>query len=186
MSRRRCIAVSGDGTAIPGSPHWAVAEALGEALVGAGYRVVTGGMGGVMEAASQGARQSARYREGDTIGLVPGHDAAAANPYADVVLATGLDHARNVLVAHADALVAVGGGAGTLSEIALAWIQRRLVVAFRLPGWSGRVADAPLDERRRFPSLGDDRVFGVDSAAEAIDVLAARLDGYLAAERRLE
>jgi hypothetical protein len=184
MSRRRCIAVAGDGTAAPGSPHWRAAEQFGAALVEAGFRVLTGGLGGVMEAACRGARGAAAYREGDTVALLPGHAAADANPHADVVLPTGLAHARNALVAHADALVAVGGGAGTLSEIAMAWVHRRLVIAFRLPGWSGRVADAPLDERRRFGHLADDRVFGVDSAQEAIAVLRDRLDEYLAAGGR--
>jgi uncharacterized protein (TIGR00725 family) len=183
MARRPCIAVSGDGTATPGSPHWVAAASLGEALVDAGYRIVTGGMGGVMEAACLAARRSPRYREGDTIALLPGHDAAAANPYADVVLPTGQGHARNALVAQADALIAVGGGAGTLSEIALAWIHRRLVIAFRLSGWSGRVADAPLDDRPRFATGAGDRVHGVDSAAEAISILRANLDAYVAAAR---
>jgi uncharacterized protein (TIGR00725 family) len=175
--------VSGDSTATPGSPHWVAAASLGEALVDAGYRIVTGGMGGVMEAACLGARRSSRYREGDTIAVLPGHDSAAANPYVDVVLPTGQGHARNVVLAHADALVAVGGGAGTLSEIALAWIHGRLVIAFRLPGWSGRVADAPLDDRLRFATLSGDRIHGVDSAAEAIALLRANLDAYVAAAR---
>lgn len=184
MPRRPCIAVAGDGAALEGSPHWAAAEALGAALVEAGYRVVTGGMGGVMEAACRGARRARGYREGDTVALLPGDDPAAANAYADVVLPTGLAHARNALVAQADALVAVGGGAGTLSEMAMAWIHGRLVVAFRLPGWSGRLADAPLDDRRRLAAVEDDRVFGVGSAEEAVSVLRARLDAYRSARSR--
>jgi uncharacterized protein (TIGR00725 family) len=184
MPRRPCIAVAGDGTVIDGSPQWCAAEELGAALIDGGFRIVTGGMGGVMEAACRGARRARAYREGDTIALLPGHDALAANAYADVVLPTGLAHARNVLVAHADALVAVGGGAGTLSEMAMAWIEGRLVVAFRLPGWSGKLADAPLDERRRFPDIPDDRVFGVDSARAAVDVLRERLGAYRAAVSR--
>jgi uncharacterized protein (TIGR00725 family) len=184
VSRRRLIAVSGDGSAGEGSPAWGAAESLGEALVDAGYRVVTGGLGGVMEAASRGARRARGYREGDTVALLPGHAAARANAWVDIVVPTGLDHARNALIAQADALVAVGGGAGTLSEIALAWVHGRMVVAFRLPGWSGRVADAPLDERRRFAAISDDRVFGVGTAAEAIALLRDRLDAYLAAAER--
>jgi uncharacterized protein (TIGR00725 family) len=184
MPRRSCIAVAGDGTAPEGSPHWSAAEALGAELVDAGFRVLTGGMGGVMEAACRGARRARAYREGDTIALLPGHAAADANPCADVVLPTGLAHARNSLVAHADALVAVGGGAGTLSEMALAWIHGRLVIGFRLPGWSGKLADSPVDERRRFAGIHDDRVFGVDSAQEAVALLRARLDAYRTAASR--
>jgi len=181
MARRACIAVAGDGTAGGGSPAWAAAEAPGEKLVEAGFRVLNGGLGGVMEAACLGARRARGYREGDTIGLLPGHQAAGASQHVDIAIATGLAYARNALVAHADALVAVGGGAGTLSEMALAWVHRRLVIAFRLPGWSGRLADAPIDERRRFPGIADDRVFGVDTADEAVAVLRARLEEYLAA-----
>jgi uncharacterized protein (TIGR00725 family) len=181
VARRPVIAVSGDGTVAPNSAQWSAAEEIGKALVDEGYRVLTGGLDGVMKAACRGARESPAYREGDTVALLPGHRASAANAYCDIVLPTGLDHARNVLVAHADALVAIGGGAGTLSEVALAWVHRRLVIAFRLPGWSGRVADAPLDDRLRFDTISDDRVFGVDTAKEAVAVLRERLEAYLGA-----
>src|SRR6266542_5771739 len=99
MARRALVAVAGDGTAQPGSAPWSAAEEVGAALVEAGYRVLTGGLGGVMEAASRGARQARAYRDGDTVAVVPGHLASAANAACDVVLPTGLDHARNVLVA---------------------------------------------------------------------------------------
>jgi uncharacterized protein (TIGR00725 family) len=144
---------------------------------------MTGGLGGVMEAACLGAHQAGAYREGDTLALLPGHDAHTANAQADIVIPTGLGHGRNVLMAQADALVAIGGGAGTLSEIALAWTHRRLVLAYRLPGWSGRVADAPLDDRPRFRALPQDKVFGVDSASEAVATLGAQLPEYRAATR---
>jgi uncharacterized protein (TIGR00725 family) len=79
--------------------------------------VVCGGLGGVMEAACRGAKRAG----GTTVGILPGLDRSAANPYVDVALATGLGEARNALVVRAaDVLVAVGGGHGTLSEIALA------------------------------------------------------------------
>ncbi|HEV2075345.1 MAG TPA: LOG family protein, partial [Thermoleophilaceae bacterium] len=75
------------------------------------------GLGGVMEAASRGAREEG----GATVGILPGPDRGAANPHVQVALATGLGEARNALVVRAaDALIAVGGGFGTLSEIALA------------------------------------------------------------------
>ena len=169
------MAVIGDGGAAEGSPPWRLAEALGEALVGAGYRVLTGGLGGVMEAASRGARRSPAHGPASVIALLPGHDPAAANPHVDVAIATGLGHLRNALVAHADAVIAIGGGAGTLSELALAWIHDRLVIAFRVPGWSGNLAGTRLDDRVRFAGVGDDQVHGVDSPEEAIAVLRARL-----------
>jgi uncharacterized protein (TIGR00725 family) len=79
--------------------------------------VVCGGLGGVMEAVCRGAREAG----GTTIGILPGADRAAANPFVGVAIPSGLGEARNALVVRAaDAVIAVGGGYGTLSEIALA------------------------------------------------------------------
>jgi len=172
------VAVIGDGTIVPGSTPWRLAEELGEALVQAGFRVLTGGLGGVMEAAGAGAQRAPAHAPGSVIALLPGDDPADANPSADVAIATGLGHLRNALVARADAVVAIGGGAGTLSELALAWIERRLVLAYRVEGWSGRLAGTRIDERVRFPSIPDDQVFGVGGAAEVVAVLSRRLPEY--------
>jgi uncharacterized protein (TIGR00725 family) len=93
------------------------AEEIGAGLAALGAVVVTGGLGGVMEAASRGAKS----RRGRTLGLLPGVDRTAANGWVDIAVATGLGELRNGLVVRAaDAVVAVGGGPGTLSEIALA------------------------------------------------------------------
>jgi uncharacterized protein (TIGR00725 family) len=90
--------------------------------------IVCGGLGGVMEAACRGAKDAG----GTTLGILPGTDRSAANEYVDVALATGLGEARNALVVRAaDALVAVGGGYGTLSEIALALKAGKRVVGLR-------------------------------------------------------
>ena len=79
--------------------------------------VVCGGLGGAMEAACRGAKEAG----GTTLGILPGIDRRDANPYVDVAVATGLGEGRNVLVVRtADAVIAVGGTYGTLSEIALA------------------------------------------------------------------
>jgi len=179
--RPNIVAVIGDGTVSQGSRAWGLAEELGERLVDAGYRVLSGGLGGVMEAVSRGARRSASHAPGMVIGLLPGDEPGAANAYVDVSIATGLGHLRNSLVAHADAVVAIGGGAGTLSEIALAWIHRRMVLAYRVEGWSGRLAGSRLDDRVRFASIPDDEVFGVDSAEEAIALLQQRLPEFASA-----
>ena len=93
------------------------AEAVGHGLAEAGAIVVCGGLGGVMEAACRGAREAG----GTTVGILPGSDRADANAFVDIAIATGLGEARNALIVRAvDALVAVGGEYGTLSEIALA------------------------------------------------------------------
>jgi len=102
-----------------------VAEAVGRALGSRGVVLMCGGLGGVMEAACRGAKEAG----GTTVGLLPGLDRAAANAHVDLAIPTGLGEARNAMVARSgDALIAVGGGYGTLSEIALALKGGKLVV----------------------------------------------------------
>jgi len=109
------VAVVGPGEA--DGDQTAAAEAVGRGLAETGAVVVCGGLGGVMEAACRGAREGG----GTTLGILPGSDRRQANPFVDVAVPTGLGEARNALVVRAaDALVAVGGAYGTLSEIALA------------------------------------------------------------------
>lgn len=177
-TRRRIVAVVGDAVVTAGTSKDLLAENIGRALVDAGFRVMTGGLGGVMESACRGARMSSRYAPGDTVGVLPGHDPSEANPYVDIVIPSGLDHVRNSIVAHADALVAVGGGAGTMSEICLAWIYKRLIIAIRVDGWSGRVADQRIDERVRYPEVPDDRAFGANTAAEVVHILNERMADF--------
>jgi uncharacterized protein (TIGR00725 family) len=120
---KRCVAVIGPGDAAPA--ELAVAEEVGARLVDLGATVVTGGLGGVMEAASRGAKS----RRGLTIGLLPGLDRSEANGWVDVAIATGLGEIRNALIVRtSDALVAIGGGAGTLSEIGFALKLGRPVI----------------------------------------------------------
>lgn len=165
MKRRPVVAVIGNGQATAAA--CAVAEELGRLLVERGFRVVTGGLGGVMEAASRGAQQAANKHDGDVIGILPGTDATSANPYVDIVIPTGMGLARNVLVVQtAAAVVAVGGGAGTLSEMAHAWQSDRLLVAIALDGVSGQFAGSSLDARDRPPILR------ANSAREAVDSVA--------------
>jgi uncharacterized protein (TIGR00725 family) len=106
------------------------AEAVGRELAARGAVVVCGGLGGVMEAACRGAKEAG----GRTVGILPGTDRAAANAFVDVAIPSGLGEARNALVVRAaDALIAVGGGYGTLSEIALALKAGKRVVG--LDSW---------------------------------------------------
>lgn len=112
---RPYVAVVGSGEA--DATTGALAEEVGRALAERGAVVVCGGLGGVMEAACRGARAAG----GLTVGLLPGARRADANPYVEVALPTGLGEMRNALIVRcADALIAVGGGPGTLSEVAFA------------------------------------------------------------------
>jgi uncharacterized protein (TIGR00725 family) len=113
--RTPIIAVVGGSTAT--AEEAAVAEAVGRALAEAGAVLLCGGRGGVMEAACRGAKAAG----GLTIGILPGTDRSQANPYVDVPIVTGLGEARNAVVARtAQAVIAIGGSYGTLSEIAFA------------------------------------------------------------------
>jgi uncharacterized protein (TIGR00725 family) len=109
------VAVVGPGEANPEERE--LAEAVGQALGQAGAVIVCGGLGGVMAAACRGASTA----EGTCIGILPGTDRAAANDWVTIAIPTGLGELRNGLVVRAaDVVIAIGGGPGTLSEIALA------------------------------------------------------------------
>lgn len=176
--RQATIAVIGDARIAEDSKKFILAENIGKKLVDAGYRVLTGGMGGVMEAAQKGARSSERWKSGTCIGLLPGSDPGVANDYVDIVIPTGLDHARNLIVAQSDAVIAIGGGAGTLSEMAFAWIHRRLIIGLQCDGWSARLAGHRIDERVRYPEITEDQVFGADTADEVISLIEQWLPRY--------
>lgn len=108
--------------------HEALAEQTGRLIAQAGYLLVCGGLTGVMEAACRGARAAG----GQTVGILPGTDRADANPHVTVAIPTGLGQMRNVvIVLTADALIAVGGGFGTLSEVAHALRYGKPVIGLR-------------------------------------------------------
>ena len=142
----RTVAVVGAGRATP--EQEAAAEEAGRLLGSRGCTVVTGGLGGVMAAASRGAASAGAV----VVGVLPGLDAREANPWVGVALPTGLGELRNGLVVRAaEGLVAVGGGHGTLSEVALALKAGKRVVglgfAFDVPGVED--ASSPEDAVRR-------------------------------------
>ena len=145
------IAVVGAGDA--GVELLATAEQVGARLAEAGAVLVCGGLGGVMEAACRGAREAG----GLTLGLLPGTDRLAANPFVEVAVPTGMGEMRNALVVRAgDAVIAVGGGYGALAEIALALKARTPVVGI-----------ATWDLAR--PGRAVDEVERAESAAEAVE-----------------
>lgn len=117
------IAVIGSG--LEDETHNRLAFELGACLAEAGCVVVNGGLGGVMSASAKGARS----KGGLTIGILPGLDPKAANQYIDIPIPTGMGEMRNLLIVRsAQAAVAVGGGYGTLSEMALALKASKPVV----------------------------------------------------------
>ena len=114
---RMAIQVAVVGASDAAAQEVAAAEAVGANLASAGAVLVCGGLGGVMEAACRGAKGTG----GLTVGFLPGTDRAAANPWVDIAVPTAMGEGRNILVVRsAQAVIAVGGEYGTLSEIALA------------------------------------------------------------------
>jgi uncharacterized protein (TIGR00725 family) len=153
------IAVCGPGDVT--AAEVAAAEDAGAAVAEAGAILVCGGLGGVMEAACRGARS----RGGTTVGLLPGDDRDDANGWVTLALPTGLGEMRNALIVRAaDAVIAVGGAWGTLSEIALA--RRRGLAVVGVGTW-----ELARDGRRV------DGIVVADSGAEAARLAldAARL-----------
>ncbi|HET9592632.1 MAG TPA: LOG family protein, partial [Solirubrobacterales bacterium] len=140
--RRRQVAVIGGSGIEEGSEAWTLAEEVGRGLAEAGVTVVCGGGGGVMEAVSRAAAEGG----GEVIGIVPGDSPDDANEHCTHVVATGIGHARNLaVVASGEAVIAIGGEWGTLSEIGFARVIGHEVVALRswqLDG-SERMAGAP-------------------------------------------
>jgi uncharacterized protein (TIGR00725 family) len=152
--RQRQVAVIGARGAEEGSEIWELAEEVGRGLAEAGVALVCGGGGGVMEAASRGAAAAG----GAVIGIVPGDSVDDANQFCTQVVATGIGHARNLaVVSSGEAVIAIGGEWGTLSEIGFARVLGHEVVALR--SWE-------LDGREAM--RGGPGVVAAETAAEAV------------------
>ena len=145
------IGVIGNSSCSPEEAKLAVR--VGALLAEQGVAIVCGGLGGVMEAACRGAKSKA----GLTVGILPGQDSSTANPWVDVPVVTGIGEARNVaVVKSAQAVIAIGGSYGTLSEIAYALKSGIPVIG--LNTWS-------LSRNGR----EDDSIVRVQSAVEAVN-----------------
>lgn len=147
------------------------ADEAGRALAARGWHLLCGGGGGVMEAACRGFAAARKSPGIVSLGLLPGDDEASGNRFLDIALPTGLGLARNAVIARAaHGLIAVGGCAGTLSEIALCWQMGKPVVAVAPSGgWAAGLAGRPVDGRRA------DQVLSAASGSEAVELLAGLL-----------
>jgi uncharacterized protein (TIGR00725 family) len=145
------IAVIGDSSCSP--EEIKLAENVGELLAQQGATIVCGGLGGIMEGACRGAKS----KGGLTIGILPGQDPSTANPWVDIPVITGIGEARNVaVVKSAQAVIAIGGRYGTLSEIAHALKSNIPVIG--LNTWS-----LSINGRE------DNSIIQVNNATEAVD-----------------
>jgi len=131
------------GSGDPEKSHDSLAEKVGKLLAGRGAVLVCGGLSGIMEAASRGSERAG----GMTIGILPGTDKRDANPHIVLPLPTGMGVARNVLVVQAsDAIIALPGGPGTMSEIALALNIGKPVIDLGNWNIAGTLKTASADE----------------------------------------
>lgn len=148
--KRIYLAVVGAGDTSP--EIYEMAMSIGREAARRGWIVITGGLGGVMEAAAKGAQEAG----GITLGILPGGDRKEANLYINISVATNMRHARNSIIAHtADALIAVDGEFGTLSEVALGLKLRKPVIGLRtswiIPGLIS--VDNPKDAIEKVSSI---------------------------------
>ncbi|MBI5538040.1 MAG: TIGR00725 family protein [Deltaproteobacteria bacterium] len=142
--RRPQVTVIGNYDAQGGSAE--AAELVGQLLGKLRCTVISGGGKGIMLAVSRGARQAGAL----TIGILPGADMAWGNGELDVVIPSGIGYARNLTnVLAADLVIAIGGGSGTLNEMAFAWMHNKPMVALTgFGGWADRLAGQCIDDRR--------------------------------------
>ena len=172
---RPIIAVIGSSR-LPSDLDEMVAD-FGQAVARQGWSLVCGGLGGAMAAACRGFRRGREALPPEdrealvAIGVLPGTEGSAANPFVDVAIPTGMSIARNLVVVRtADAVVAVRGGSGTLSEVAFAWQLHKPIVALASTGgWAARLANQTIDDRRT------DTVMAAATVQEAIEKLRSAL-----------
>jgi uncharacterized protein (TIGR00725 family) len=129
-----------------------IAERMGALLAKNGYTIICGGLGGVMEAACKGAEANG----GTTIGILPGNDPKDANPFVKIAIATGLGISRNlIIIRSAEAVVAISGGFGTLSEMAFALQLQKPVVGIGTWDVSDQIEKAsdPEDAMRKLAKV---------------------------------
>ena len=144
-----------------------LAEEIGSEIAKRGVALACGGLMGVMEAVCKGAK---KY-DGVTIGILPSNFKDDANKFVDYAIPTGLGYARNFLVAKTgDAVIAIDGSAGTLSEIAIAWFSDKPIVAMASSGgWAKKIAGTRIDTRRT------DEVHSASTPEEALDIIFREL-----------
>ena len=140
--------------------HEKIAYEIGFEVAKSNCVLITGGLGGVMKAASHGAHDA----NGLIIGIIPQDDASFANEFCDVVIPSGMGMTRDFLTAlSADGVIIVGGGSGTLSEICAAYMNKKPIVAIRNTGGAAdKFIDGYVDHRKIV------KIIGVDSPKDAV------------------
>lgn len=142
------IGIIGPNTSLCSKSLYAFGYSLGKAISERKRVIICGGMGGFMEAVCKGFKASGTGL-GQTVGILPSIDPGDVNPFIDIAIPTGMGAWRNrLIVQSADFLIAAAGGAGTLSELAMAWQMNRHVLCITgFGGWSEELAGSDVDQR---------------------------------------
>jgi uncharacterized protein (TIGR00725 family) len=143
------IGIIGPNTPVCSDEVYNFGVELGRQLAAPDRVIICGGRGGFMEAVCKGVKQWPGTFPGQTIGILPEDTDENANPYVDLAIPTGIGLARNLIIINtADIIIAAGGGAGTLSEIAFAWQRYKKVICMTaFGGWAAELAGKELDAR---------------------------------------
>ena len=160
MTKKRQILVIGNNTNGCTPKHEKIAYEVGVEIAKSDSVLITGGLGGVMSAASHGAHDT----NGLTVGIIPQNDATMANEFCDIVIPTGIGLARDFLNAlTADGVIIVGGGSGTLSEVCAAYMYKKPMVAIRnIKSSIEPYIDGFIDHRENI------KIVGADTPQEAV------------------
>lgn len=168
---KQIIAIIGNANIDNDTKKQKLSFLLGKLVIDSGFSLATGGLGGVMYYASKGAMSSKNYTANSIIGVLPSYE--NSNEYVDLIIPTGMGLARNtILISMANAVIAVGGGSGTLNEISAAWQLNKLIVALEIDGWSKTLCNKALDNRR------DDVIFGAKTAKGALQIIKEKINNY--------
>lgn len=144
-----------------------IAYETGMEVAKSGAILVTGGLDGVMKAASHGAKDGG----GTSVGIIPQNDASFANEYCDIVIPTGMGLARDFLTAlSGDGVIIIGGGSGTLSETCAAYMHKKPIVAIKTSGGvAEKYSNQYLDHRKNV------LIVGVDTPKEAVKTILEKI-----------
>lgn len=151
--KEKQILVIGYGKELCTDDAYNLSYKVGEEIAINNAILITGGLGGVMEAASKGAKSQG----GLVVGIIPQDEKDYANPYCDVVIPTGMGHIRDFITAYsADAVIVVGGGVGTAIEARVAYLKTKPIIAIRGSGGTAdKIAGRYLDDRRLVQVIGE-------------------------------
>lgn len=167
MTKRRQILVIGNNENGCTPELEKLAYDVGVEIAKSDSVLITGGLGGVMKAASKGAHDTG----GLTIGIIPQDNSTFANEYCDVVIPSGLGLSRDFLNAlSADGVIVVGGGSGTLSEMCAAYMHKKPIVTLKNSGGTAtKFADQYLDHRQNV------KIVGVDTPQDAVRYILSQI-----------